>query len=198
MAIDTNKIVQAIMHGSRIQEEKGIIPLFGVYLSMVSVQYYNTLSFDFEKRAANKVDASALLMKAAQECGYATFHGILHSWEWDEVVKPMVENPEDQIEGFASVAVAFGWGDLKVEELIPSEKLVIRVNDSYEASGYLDSYGTANSGKCYMLQGVAAAFMDLVYGGDYPDGLYQFNAVETCCKAKGDPYCEFVAQKAVK
>ena len=49
MAIDTDKIVQAVMEGSRIREEKGIIPLFGVYLSMMSVQYYNKISFGFEK-----------------------------------------------------------------------------------------------------------------------------------------------------
>lgn len=198
MAIDANKIIQAIMSGSRIREEKGILPLFGVYLSLLSVQYYNKLSFDFERKMGGSKEAERLLVAAGQECGYATFQGIRNSWEWDEVVKPMVENKEDQIVGFASVAVAFGWGDLLVEKLVPGETLVIRANASYEASGYLETYGKADSGKCYMLRGVAAAFMDLVYGGDYPDGCCCFLAEETLCRAKGDPYCEFVAQKAKK
>jgi predicted hydrocarbon binding protein len=196
MAIDTDKIIHAVMHGSRIREEKGIIPLFGVYLSMIPVQYYNRISFGFEKKLGNDASAGKLLVTAGQECGYATFQGIRSSREWDEVVKPMIEHIEDQIYCFVSIAIAFGWGDLAVAELVPNKKLVIRASDSYEAKGYLDAYGKADAGKCYMLQGVAAAFMDLVYGGDYPDGCFQYTAIETYCQAKGDPYCEFVARKA--
>jgi hypothetical protein len=198
MAIDGSKIIHAVMEGSRIRESKGIIPLFGVYLSIISVQYYNRLSYEFEKKLGPDQGAKAdlLLVKAAQQCGYATFHGIRSSWEWDEIVKPMIEHREDQIDGFTSVAVAFGWGDLKVEALIPNEKLVIRVGDSYEARGYLDRYGSADSGKCYMLRGVAGAFMDLLYGEDYPDGCSTFLAEERLCRVKGDAYCEFVAQRS--
>ena len=196
MSIDTEKIVNAVMHGSRIREEKGIIPLFGVYLSMISVDYYNRVSFGFEKKMADKLKAESLLVSAGQECGYATFHGIRSSREWDEVVKPMIECIEDQIDCFISIAIAFGWGNLKMQKLMPRQELIIRAQDSYEAKGYLDAYGKADSGKCYMLRGVSAAFMDLVYGGDYPDGCFQYIAAETKCQAKGDSYCEFVARKA--
>ena len=197
MAIDVTKIIHAIMEGSKIRESKGIIPLFGVYLSLFSVDYYNRLSFDFEIKMGKQreIEAKTLLIEAAQECGYATFQGVRNSWEWEQVVAPMIENKEDQILGFAAVAVAFGWGDLAVEELIPGEKLIIRVSDSYEARGYLEQHGPAKSEKCYMLRGVAGAFMDLIYGGDYPEGLYGFSAAETLCRAKGDAYCEFIARK---
>lgn len=198
MAIDGSKIIHAVMEGSRIRESKGIIPLFGVYLSFFSVQYYNSLSFDFEKMLGKhrSTEAESLLIKAAQECGYATFQGIRNSWEWEEIVAPMLDRKEDQIEGFKAVAIAFGWGDLVVKELIPDEKLIIHVTDSYEASGYISSYGIANSSKCYMLRGVAGAFMDLIYGEDYPDGCFDFLAEESFCRAKGDPYCEFIARKS--
>lgn len=186
------------MEGSKIRDSKGIIPLFGVYLSLFSVHYYNRLSFNFEKKMGDQrqAEAEALLIKAAQECGYATFHGIRNSWEWEQVVSPMIENREDQIFGFTAVAVAFGWGDLEVKELIPEKKLVIQVTDSYEARGYLGDYGLAKSGKCYMLRGVAGAFMDLIYGGDYPDGLYAFSADESHCRARGDTFCEFLVRKS--
>lgn len=198
MAIDVSKIIHAVMEGSKIRESKGIIPLFGVYLSLFSVNYYNRLSFDFETKMGQQRTAEArdLLIKAAQECGYATFQGIRDSWEWEQVVTPMIENKEDQIFGFVAVAVAFGWGDLAVVELVPGEKLVIRASDSYEASGYVAQYGLAKSEKCYMLRGVAGAFMDLIYGGDYPEGLYVFSAAENLCRAKGDAYCEFIARKS--
>ena len=197
MAIDGAKIIHAVMEGSQIRESKGIIPLFGVYLSFFSVQYYNTLSFEFEQKLGKENRARALLIEAAQECGYATFQGIRNSWEWEEIVAPMIEKNEDQISGFAAVAVAFGWGDLEVKEILPAKKLRMRVSDSYEATGYLKRYGSATSGKCYMLRGVTAAFMDLIYGGDYPDGCFDFTAEEPLCRAKGDPYCEFVARKSL-
>ncbi len=199
MAIDGSKIIHAVMEGSRIREAKGIIPLFGVYLSIFSVQYYNKLSFDFERKMGplRAAEAESLLIAAAQECGYATFQGIRNSWEWDEIVKPMIENNEDQIEGFISVAVAFGWGDLEVKELLPDKKLVIRVGDSYEARGFLKDHGRANGSKCYMLRGVAGAFMDLLYGEDYPAGCFTFAAQEPLCRAKGDPYCEFIARRSL-
>ena len=198
MAIDGNKIIHAVMEGCRIREAKGIIPLFGVYLSILSVQYYNKLSFDFERRmgASKALEAQTLLTKAAQECGYATFQGIRNSWEWDEIIQPMIETEKDQIEGFISVAVAFGWGGLEVRELIPNEKLVIRAIESYEAGGYLKDYGKAGSSKCYMLRGVAGAFMDLLYGEAYPDGCFTFTADERLCRAMGNSYCEFIVRRS--
>ncbi len=198
MPIDGNKIIQAVMEGSRIREAKGIIPLFGVYLSITSTHYYNHLSTGFESKmgVSKTAEAQSLLTRAAQECGYATFQGIRNSWEWESIVLPMIETNEDQIESFASVAVAFGWGDLKVKEMIPDEQLVLTVGDSYEARGYLKDYGQATTAKCYMLRGVTGAFMDLLYGQDYPDGCFTFTAMETHCRAKGDTYCEFVARKS--
>lgn len=200
MAIDGAKIIQAVMEGSRIRESKGIIPIFGVYLSLFSVHYYNRVSFNLEKKIDPflEIKADKLLITAAQECGYATFQGIRNSWEWEEIVKPMIDRKEDQIMGFVAVAVAFGWGDLEVRELLPHQKLVIRVRDSYEARGYLQDYGRAESGKCYMLRGVAGAFMDLIYGDNYPEGCFTYSASEPYCRAKGDPYCEFVAQKSLR
>ena len=186
------------MEGSQIRESKGIIPLFGVYLSLFSVGYYNKLSFGFEQKLGKhrEAEAEALLTRAAQECGYATFQGIRNSWEWEEIVDPMIEKKDDQITGFAAVAVAFGWGEIEVKEILPERELRIRVNDSYEASGYLERYGAAASGKCYMLRGVTAAFMDLIYGAAYPDGCFDFVAEEPLCRAKGDSSCEFVARKS--
>src|SRR3989339_528287 len=104
------------MEGSRIRDEKGIIPIFGVYLSLFFVQYYNRLSFTFEGRLGEgrQAEAETYLIQAAQECGYATFHGLLNSWEWEKLVTPMIEKEEDKLLGFAAVALAAGWGDLGI------------------------------------------------------------------------------------
>lgn len=198
MAIDARKILHAVMEGSRIRDSKGIIPLFGVYLSLFSVEYYNQVSFNFSKKLGKKLEKEAerLLIEAAQECGYATFQGIRNSWEWEELVAPMIEKDEDNIYGFCALAMAFGWGGMEIKDLIAGEKLVIRVTDSYEAGGYVKRFGQAASGKCFMLRGVTAAFMGLLYGDEYPWGCFSFKAEETMCRAKGDPYCEFIARKS--
>jgi hypothetical protein len=140
-------------------------------------------------------EAASHLVAAAQECGYATFHGIRNSWEWQNLVQPMIEKPEDQIFGFTAMAEAFGWGAMEVKAIVPDRELRIRVRDSYEATGYLQYYGQARTGKCYMLRGVTAAFMDLLYGEDYPDGCFTFKAEELRCRAKGQAVCEFLARK---
>jgi len=198
MAIDGSKIIHAVMEGSKIRESKGIIPIFGVYLSLFSVEYYNRLSFEFMRKMGlpQRKRSEKLLIEAAQECGYATFQGVRNSWEWEQIVLPMIETREDQIMGFTAVAVAFGWGDLEVKTIIPGKQMVIRANDSYEATGYLEHYGRSGSGKCYMLRGVSGAFMDLIYGKDYPEGLFAFSAEEPLCRAKGDKYCEFFVTKS--
>lgn len=199
MAIDGSKIIHAVLEGSRIRESKGIIPLFGVYLSFFPTCYYNRLSFEFEQKieaTRPELAPASLLIKASQACGYATFHGIRTSREWEKIVKPMIDRKEDQIMGFTAVAVAFGWGDLEVRELIPGKILRMRAHDSYEANGYLEDYGIAKSGKCYMLRGVVGGFMDLLYGEDYPDGCFTFLGDESSCRAKGDTCCEFIVQRS--
>lgn len=63
MAIDSLKIMRAIMEGSKIRDEKGIIPLFGVYLSLYFTSYYNVVSFNFlsqmEKSRAEEAEKTA-------------------------------------------------------------------------------------------------------------------------------------------
>jgi hypothetical protein len=199
MAVDSLKIIHAIMEGSQIRDEKGILPLFGVYLSLFFTSYYNIISFDFLSKMGKHraAEAEALLIGAAQECGYATFHGIRQSWEWEELVQPMLETVDQQIEGFLAVAAAFGWGGkMEMIDLIPGRRLHFRVNESYESAGYLKRIGVAENGKCLMLRGVAAAFMDLLYGDSYPDGCFTFSAAEPFCRAKGDHFCEFIAAKS--
>ena len=197
MSIDGNKIIHAVTEGSKIQDSKGIIPLFGVYLSLFPVIYYNRVSFELEKKLQGKQkrEAECLLIRASQECGYSMFQGIRSSREWDDLVKPMIECNEDQLRGFTAVASALGWGHLVVQSITPDQELVVHVQDSYEATGYLQDYGLAEFGKCYMLRGVAAALMDLLYGAEYPDGCFTFWAIEPRCRAQGDKYCEFIARK---
>jgi hypothetical protein len=198
MAIDEKTIIDAVSEMGIAGDEQGLIPVFGVYLANMYIDYYNDLSFELERemepRGLQPVVAE-LLIDSALQCAYNTFYGITTSAEWDALVQPTVETREDVIHGIVAVTNALGWGRVEVAELVPAEKLTIRIFTGYEAEGYQAKYGKANTGKCYMWVGVASGWMDIVYGESFPNGIYSFEAKEIKCRAMGDPYCEITATK---
>jgi hypothetical protein len=198
MAIDEKAIIDALSQSPLMGDEEGLIPAFGVYLVNMYTDYYNDLSYELEHEmepAGLGSVVAELLIDAALQCAYNTFYGITTSAEWKALIEPMVESPEDIIHGVVAVTNTLGWGRVEVAELVPDEKLVIRMLTGYEAEGYLEKYSQADSGKCYMWVGVASGWMDLVYGEPYPNGTYTFEAKEVKCRAKGDPHCEVVATR---
>jgi hypothetical protein len=198
--------------------DEGIIETFGVLLTNMYADYYNTLSYEAEREVMNKMGeqmeqiTSRLLIHAAQDCCINTLGGIWASPEWTAVVKPHVETKEDVIKGMVAVTNALGWGNWKVIEIVPFKKLVLEAYSPYEALGYVEKYGaTAKRGKCYMLAGVAGGFLDLVYPPGTEDksidevrpiaGKTNLSerlekylcADEELCIAKGDDHCRFIA-----
>ena len=99
--------------------------------------------------------------------------------------------------------------NLRVAELVPGERLVATVSDSYEASGYLESYPRADGPRCFLANGGMAGLMNLVYQGDITrrpsltEELYRevfghprsFRSRERLCAAKGDSHCEFIVER---
>ena len=198
-AVDEARVVRAFSEADLTGDEEGFIPRFGVYLTVMPVRFYNFLSYRFERELERMGfglgrSARELLIDAGEVCGIFTLGGISRSMEWEAAVAPMIRRPEDRVHGMVAVANSLGWGRWQVRELVPGRRLVLRAYNPYEALGYLQMYGRAAGGKCYMLTGVTAAIMDLVYGGEPgedPENLIgRFAATERRCLAKGDPYCE--------
>lgn len=131
------------------------------------------------------------------------------SVEWDAVVMPMIETREDWVKGMIGVVNALGWGRYRLQELVPNERLVLQMSDSYEAAGVLEGYGKAAHPRCYLASGGAAGLMNLLYQGDITkrppltDELYHevfghprsFRARETRCLAMGDSHCEIIVER---
>jgi hypothetical protein len=142
--------------------------------------------------------AEGLLVNAAHECGYHTGYGIITSDEWKKVVTPMIENdPEDVLHGAFAIFTAWGWAQSEVIEIVPKKKMVVRAYDYYESDVMV--YGKAARPSAYMIQGVAAAFMDLAYGGKYDPkgkkGIRTFKCEQTKGIEIGDNYGEFIVTK---
>lgn len=214
MAIDERTIVEAVSGLGFEGNDEGLIPAFGLYLTKHFADYYNRISFGllgaFTRESPTLADdARELLVEAGHVCAFNTFGGIMVSAEWDAVVRPMIESREDWVRGMIAVVNALGWGRWQIESLTPSEELVVRIDDSYEADGYLRDYPMADSPRCFLACGGVAGLMNLLYQGDvtqrpvFSEDFYlevfrnphSFRARETHCRAKGDSYCRIVARR---
>lgn len=212
-AIDEPAVIQAVGSLSLVGNEEGQIPAFGVLLSQHFANYYNYISYETERAVAHdevlQSATRALLVEAGHVCAFNTFGGIMRSAEWDAVVGPMIGQRTDWVYGIVAVINALGWGRWAVEEIVENERLVVRVDSSYESNYHLARYDLADSGKCYLPQGGVAGIMNLLYVGDitekpeltaeYYAKLFSspesFVATETKCRSKGDDYCELVAER---
>lgn len=162
--------------------EEGLIPAFGVLVNILPTSFWNTFAFRVMEAARGTgeteiVEAGRFLLRqCAHECGFHTGYGIITSPEWGAAVAPMIRKEaalEDTLHGAYAVFAAWGWANAGIKQLIPAEKMVLEAIDCYEADG------APNEPSAFMMQGVAAGFMDLAYGGGYPKGLGAFIGVQT-------------------
>jgi hypothetical protein len=196
MAIDRQAIIDNLSQIEVAGNEEGLIPAFNVFVTQLPASFWN----NFAQRLTSRVDPDLLeaveylLVNAAHECGYHTGYGIITSEEWKAAVAPMIERiPEDILHGAYAVFTAWGWAKAEIIELIPDEKMVVRAYDYYEAD--IANNGAVTRPSAYMIQGVSAAFMDLAYGGSYPNGLNTFQCQQVKGIECGDSYGEFVVTK---
>lgn len=176
---------------------EGLIPAFGVMVNQLPSTMWNNFAELITHTVSEDLlePAQFLLMNAANECGYHTGYGIITSEEWNAVVAPMIENaPEDVLHGAFAVFTAWGWAKSEIVELVPKKKMVVRAYDYYESD--VVKYGKSKMMSAYMIQGVAAAFMDLAYGKKYPKGFNTFKCEQVKGIEAGDEYGEFVVTKA--
>ena len=118
------------------------------------------------------------------------------SQEWESLVAPMIQCREDNIFALIAITNAFGWGNWHVVDLQPAKKMVLRSYNGYEALGYRKMFGISEVPRCYMLTGVSAGLMELIYSsGTLEDKFGKYQSYESKCITKGDPYCEFIVEK---
>jgi len=201
MNINRKQVISAMSQIEVQGNEDGLIPSFNVFVNMMPASFWTSFAERLTRRVpADMLDAAEfLLVNAAHECGYHTGYGIITSNEWKAVVEPMVKkSPEDILHGAFAVFTAWGWAKSEIVELDPGKKMVVRAYDYYEAD--VVKYGASAKKSAYMIRGVAAAFMDLAYGGTYDPtgktGLRTFKCEQTKGIECGDEYGEFVVTKA--
>lgn len=192
--------------------EEGLIPRFGVMLTFHFANFYNRISFEMHRKMAGsglEEAAEMLLVDAGYNCAFHTFGGIMVSPEWDAVVLPQIKTRDDWVHGMVACVNALGWGVWRVHELT-DDRLVVRIWDDYESTGYTGMYGKAESPISFLAQGGVAGLMNLVHQAGIekkpaltPDFFAQvfeasggFEPRQTKCQAMGDPYTEIVAERS--
>jgi hypothetical protein len=197
--IDEQKIVNALIEMPFYGNEKGLIPIFGVYLAAIPADFYNLVCIRFAEEMHKKsmfYVAKRLLINSAESCAMNTFRGILNSKEWCALVEPMVKTQEDELFGIIAVSNALGWGNWHIIKLIPQESLILQSLNGYESLGFREYREESRTHHCFMLTGVAAGIMALVYGeGTIKERFGIYFSGESSCITCGDPSCVFEVEK---
>ena len=216
---DVNYVgIREALTGMKIEgNEDGVIPAFGVSLTRMYSNYYGLISYRFLKEMKEKVGdhgikmVEELLIEAGHVCAFNTFGGIMQSAEWYGLIHPMLKTREDWVHGIVACSNALGWGHIEVGELVPGEKLILKVKSGYENNMYLKKYGESDRPKAFLMTGAVAGIMNLLYQGDitakpelseqYYESTFKsenrFEGKQTKCRTLGDEYDEFVATRIV-
>jgi hypothetical protein len=213
--VNREGVARAVAGLPLLGNDEGLIPAFGVYLTRMYADYYNRISFAFERKmeavaGREGVELAAdLFTEAGHVCAFYTMGNIMTSPEWDAVVLPMLRTREDWLFGIVACINALGWGTWKVLD-VTRDAATFRVYNDYESLGYRRMYGAGDHGISYLASGGAAGIMNLIYLGnihekpnltpEFYDRLFKrgraFQGRMTACQAMGDPYTEIRAELA--
>lgn len=193
--IDMKMVMEAIINMPLEGNNEGLIPAFNVYLAHTPQDFYNLISIKFVQ-AMSLIGledvASEMLTEDAENCALNTFGGILDSEEWAGLVKPMIRDEEDKMFGLVAVANGLGWGRINIKNLVPYERMTLTSSNGYEAYGNIEFQKYCSDSQCFMLKGVSAGLMGLLYGkGDFDDRAGKYESDEKLCLVKKDKICEF-------
>lgn len=170
-AVDYEGILTGLSGRSIEGDDHGNIEAFGVLLTRHYANYYNRISFEFERATRAAVGdevleaVEALLVEAGHVCAFHTFGGIMESTEWDALVRPSLRTREDWVHGMIAAVNALGWGRWQVTSVSEAGAEFV-LHDDYESVGHLAMYGRADHPVSYLAQGGVAGLMNLVYVGD--------------------------------
>jgi predicted hydrocarbon binding protein len=196
--IDKSLIIETVLNMGLEGNNEGLIPAFNVYLAHTPQDFYNLVCIKFIREMDNcnlGLIAKEMLVEDAEHCALNTFGGILDSDEWTALIQPMVKEKSDEIFGLVAVANSLGWGRISVSKHVPFEELELSSFNGYEAYGYIQFLEFASSPQCFMLKGVTAGLMELVYEkGELEDRAGKYVVEECSCLTNEDDHCHFKAE----
>ena len=216
MPIDEKEIISKFKQINLEPNNEGIISAFGVHLTLLPADYYNEVAIrfleEFRKKTSEKSVMEAafqLLVEAAHVCGFNTLGGIMLDSYWKEQIEPYLNTPEDWLKAILAIINLMGWGHYVLQELIPGEKMTVKIENSAEGE-FFKKHSTEVEGlECFFAIGILQAVMHLIYVGriyekpELDDEFYEklffkqkvFKGKETKCVGKGAEECVITIEK---
>ncbi len=201
--------------GAASADQRGLLNAFGVYITLHLSSYYNRISFDalstlHVEKPALVPAFEGLLRESGHVCVFNTFGGILLSPEWEALVAPLSNRPEDIVAYCMAIGRALGFGNWNVASYEPGRRLVVQAPSTYEAVYYRSRHGIAASPREYFFQGAILAIAQLAervewterpgLTQDYYDALFSGESLpwqveQTRSLIKGDQVSEVVVTR---
>jgi len=185
----SKRILTVPLYGNR----RGLIPIFGVYLAHIPVDFLNWVTIQFIAEMTKKNlfrVARQMMIDIAENCGINTFNGFLHSPEWTRLVAPKTQ--QDKLFAIIAMSNILGWGNWQIVAHTPTESLTLESLNGYEALGIKEYGHIVTMPQCFMLTGVAAGVMGLIYEqGSLKERFGTYIAEEIQCIACDDSTCLF-------
>ena len=98
---------------------------------------------------------------------------------------PVKTSLKDTIKLLTLLYKAYGWGIMELVEFnLLLKKIVIRIYDNFESSIYKK---TVNESRCHFTRGIITGLTRRLFNREV-------RVIEEKCRAKGDPYCEFIVK----
>lgn len=167
------------------------IKYFGISLNKLPSDLWDNFLNNLQTNLSDdlKVMVKELMIRQAQENGYHIAYEITNSLEWKTFVEPEIQKTEEVFVGIFEVLGTLKWAKTEIIHIIPEKELKVRATDYYEQD---EKY--KGRMKSYFLAGIYAGCMDLIYGGEYPKGLYKYGCKERKIVENGQKYSEFLVK----
>ncbi|MEN3040631.1 MAG: hypothetical protein ABDH66_03710 [Bacteroidia bacterium] len=120
--------------------ETGLIEGFGVVLTFTPGNYYALISERHMQRMIQALGKEIeplvldMLIESGHVCAFNTLGGIMQSAEWDAVVRPYIDTPEDWLHGIMAALPAIGWGIVSCTNQPSSAEWSVCLTNWYEST----------------------------------------------------------------
>ncbi|MDW8236683.1 MAG: hypothetical protein RML92_09240 [Bacteroidia bacterium] len=153
-------------------ETTGLIEAFGVVLTFTPANYYGLVSDRHLARMEKAIGPDVrplvlnMLIESGHVCAFNTIGAILQSAEWDAVVRPYLDKPEDWYYGLAGCFPAIGWGLVEYPTLPAREGGEVRFVNWYETTAIAASPHVLDHPPA--ARGLLSGIWALIYTADIP------------------------------
>ncbi|MCS7188188.1 MAG: hypothetical protein RMJ66_06665 [Bacteroidia bacterium] len=162
--------------------DTGLIEAFGVVLTRLPGNYYTLISERHFQRMIQVVGEEVrqvvldMLIESGHVCAFNTLGGIMQSAEWDAVVRPYLDTPEDWIYGISAVLPAIGWGIVECSQRPSAQAWNLCLRNWYETTA-LAALPSPALDHSPFAKGLFAGIMALVYKAGIAEKSLTFDGV---------------------